>query len=132
MIPVAAPDLLNLSLTPGSVYTVTPDDIEALQLRSTEDILRRVPGIFVGNARCFRGLEAGLGYKSRSKLLTHAACTGCRSMKRPGGRAVSIADGAAVAASAAPDGTVAGSACRRPAIGVTSAAASLSGPFRVA
>lgn len=51
MIPVAAQDLLNLSLTPDSVYTVTPEDIETLQPRSTEDILRRVPGIFVGNAR---------------------------------------------------------------------------------
>lgn len=44
---VVAPDLLNLSLTPGAVYTVTPEDIEEVQPRSTEDILRRVPGIYI-------------------------------------------------------------------------------------
>jgi len=44
---VVAPDPLNLALTPGAIYTVTEEDIEAVQPRSTEDLLRRVPGIFI-------------------------------------------------------------------------------------
>ncbi len=32
---------------PGAVYIVTPEDIETLQPRSTEDVLRRVPGVYV-------------------------------------------------------------------------------------
>ncbi len=44
---VVAPTAQNLSLTPGAVYSVTQEDIEEVQPRSTEDILRRVPGIYI-------------------------------------------------------------------------------------
>jgi Fe(3+) dicitrate transport protein len=44
---VVAPNLMNLSLTPGAVYSVSEADIEEVQPRSTEDILRRVPGIYI-------------------------------------------------------------------------------------
>ncbi|TVQ31473.1 MAG: TonB-dependent receptor [Wenzhouxiangella sp.] len=46
-ISIIAPAALGHSLTPGAVYTVTPEDIEEVQPRSTEDILRRVPGIYI-------------------------------------------------------------------------------------
>ena len=44
---VVAPDRLNVELTPGAVYTVTQQDVEQAQPRSTEDLLRRVPGIYI-------------------------------------------------------------------------------------
>ncbi len=44
---VVAPDLLKLALTPGSVYTLTQEEVEQIQPRSTEDLLRRVPGIYI-------------------------------------------------------------------------------------
>jgi Fe(3+) dicitrate transport protein len=43
---VVAPDLANLALIPGSVRVVSAE-IEEAQPRSTEDILRRVPGIYI-------------------------------------------------------------------------------------
>jgi Fe(3+) dicitrate transport protein len=44
---VIAPSALSFSLTPGAIHTVTEQDIEQIQPRSTEDILRRVPGIYI-------------------------------------------------------------------------------------
>jgi Fe(3+) dicitrate transport protein len=44
---VIAPTALGFSLTPGAIHTVTEQDIERIQPRSTEDILRRVPGIYI-------------------------------------------------------------------------------------
>ncbi len=44
---VVAPTPLGLSLTPGAVYTIDAEDVEMVQPRSTEDLLRRVPGIYV-------------------------------------------------------------------------------------
>ncbi len=44
---VVAPTLTALSATPGAVYEVTQEDIEEVQPRSTEDLLRRVPGIYI-------------------------------------------------------------------------------------
>ncbi|MCH8478405.1 MAG: TonB-dependent receptor [Wenzhouxiangella sp.] len=44
---VVAPTPLSLSLTPGAVYTITQEDIDEVQPRSTEDLLRRVPGIYI-------------------------------------------------------------------------------------
>ncbi len=44
---VVAPTLTTLSTTPGAVYEMSEEDIEAVQPRSTEDILRRVPGIYI-------------------------------------------------------------------------------------
>ena len=44
---VVAPDLLKRSLTPGAVYSVTEEDVEQVQPRTTEDLLRRVPGIYI-------------------------------------------------------------------------------------
>jgi Fe(3+) dicitrate transport protein len=46
-ITVLAPGVLSPSLTPGAVYTVTQEEIEQVQPRSTEDVLRRVPGIYI-------------------------------------------------------------------------------------
>lgn len=46
-ITVVAPGVFSESLTPGAVYTVTQEEVEQVQPRSTEDILRRVPGIYV-------------------------------------------------------------------------------------
>jgi Fe(3+) dicitrate transport protein len=44
---VIAPDFMNASLTPGATYVVTEQDIEEVRPRSTEDLLRRVPGIYI-------------------------------------------------------------------------------------
>ena len=44
---VVAPTLTALSTTPGAVYEMSEEDIEEIQPRSTEDILRRVPGIYI-------------------------------------------------------------------------------------
>ncbi len=46
-ISVVAPDRSDAALTPGAVYTVDADDVEMVQPRSTEDLLRRVPGIYI-------------------------------------------------------------------------------------
>lgn len=44
---VVAPDPVSIGLTPGAVYQVTPEDVDLVQPRSIEDLLRRVPGIFI-------------------------------------------------------------------------------------
>ena len=44
---VVAPDTLTRARVPGAVYSVTLDDIEEIQPRSNEDLLRRVPGIYI-------------------------------------------------------------------------------------
>lgn len=44
---IVAPTPTGRSKTPGAVYEVSELDIEEVQPRSTEDILRRVPGIYV-------------------------------------------------------------------------------------
>lgn len=44
---VIAPDRLNVALTPGAIVKLTEEDVELVQPRSTEDLLRRVPGIFI-------------------------------------------------------------------------------------
>jgi Fe(3+) dicitrate transport protein len=44
---VVAPTAMSSSLTPGAIYTVTALDVEETQPRSTEDLLRRVPGIYI-------------------------------------------------------------------------------------
>ncbi|QOC22474.1 TonB-dependent receptor [Wenzhouxiangella sp. AB-CW3] len=44
---VVAPTLTALSTTPGAVYEISEEDIEQIQPRSTEDLLRRVPGIYI-------------------------------------------------------------------------------------
>ncbi|MGY6631155.1 MAG: TonB-dependent receptor family protein [Wenzhouxiangella sp.] len=44
---VVAPDAISRSLTPGAIYSVDSSDIEEVQPRSTEDLLRRVPGIYI-------------------------------------------------------------------------------------
>lgn len=46
-ITVIAPRSLNLALTPGAVYTLTQDDVDQIQPRSNEDLLRRVPGVYI-------------------------------------------------------------------------------------
>ena len=44
---VVPPDDVSVALTPGAVYEVTAADVEMVQPRSIEDLLRRVPGIFI-------------------------------------------------------------------------------------
>ncbi len=44
---VVAPDPLNVALTPGAVYQIDQEEVERVQPRSTEDLLRRVPGIYI-------------------------------------------------------------------------------------
>ena len=44
---VVAPGPISVALTPGAVYEVSEEDVELVQPRSIEDLLRRVPGIFI-------------------------------------------------------------------------------------
>ena len=44
---VVAPTPLGLPQVPGATYTIGAEDVEMIQPRSTEDLMRRVPGIYV-------------------------------------------------------------------------------------
>ncbi|AGA34110.1 TonB-dependent receptor [Thioalkalivibrio nitratireducens DSM 14787] len=46
-IDVVAPGLTDVSATPGAVTIVTEDEIKETRPRSTEDVLRRVPGMYI-------------------------------------------------------------------------------------